>query len=121
MRDDSIHPVELKRLLESGARPVLLDVRQPEEVRAASIDGAVCIPMPEIAARGRELNPAAPTVVFCHLGVRSAHVAAHLRRTGFKDVRNLAGGIDAWSTLVDPKVPRYHYDGRRVQIVPSRV
>lgn len=113
-----MQPQELKSLLDSGRRPVLLDVRQPEEIQAASISGSVCIPMNEVAWRLDELDPKAEIVVFCHHGVRSQQVAQLLQMRGFKDVKNLAGGIDAWSVAVDSKVPRYEYDGRRVRVLP---
>ncbi len=116
---DAIKPADLKAVLDRGEKPVLLDVRQPEEVQAASIGGAVCIPMGEIPYRLDELNPKAPTVVFCHHGIRSANVADFLEKRGFKDVKNLAGGIDAWSLAADPSVPRYDYDGRRVRVHPA--
>jgi sulfur-carrier protein adenylyltransferase/sulfurtransferase len=120
MDNMTIQPDELKALLDRGSAPVLLDVRQPEEIAAASIDGAVCIPMGEVPARIGELDGSKPTVVFCHHGVRSQHVAAHLRRAGFKDVKSLGGGIDAWSAVVDPGVPRYEFDGRSVRAHPAR-
>jgi len=120
MDNTTIQPDELKTLLDKGPAPILLDVRQPEEVAAASISGAVCIPMGEVPARIGELDSSKPTVVFCHHGVRSAHVAAHLRRAGFGDVKNLAGGIDAWAASVDPGVPRYEFDGRSVRVHPAR-
>ncbi len=88
--------------------PILLDVREPWEVEAASIPGAVCIPMSEITARAHtELDPDQPTVVLCHHGARSLSVAMWLRGQGFDHVQSLAGGIDQWSRTVDPSVPLY--------------
>lgn len=88
---------------------VLLDVREPTEVAAAAVDGAVLVPMGEVAARLQELDEHADrkVVVMCHRGQRSLQVAAFLRRHGFEDVWSLAGGIDAWSLGVDERVPRY--------------
>jgi rhodanese-related sulfurtransferase len=54
-----------------------------------------------------ELDPVQPILCICHHGVRSAQVVAFLERAGHDSVYNLAGGIDAWSTQVDPGVPRY--------------
>ncbi len=54
-----------------------------------------------------ELDAARPVVCICHHGVRSAQVVAFLQRQGYPQVYNLAGGVDAWSTQVDPAVPRY--------------
>ena len=65
------------------------------------------VPMGELAGRLGELDPAQPVVCVCHHGARSAQVVAFLERLGFESVYNLAGGIDAWSQDVDPKVARY--------------
>ena len=86
---------------------VLLDCREPEELALARIDGAMHIPMGDIPARLQSLDPAKEYVVFCHHGVRSASVVAFLRQQEFERVRNMTGGIDAWSREVDPTVPHY--------------
>ena len=85
----------------------LLDVREPHEVAFVSLPDSLQIPMREIPARLGELDPSRPIVVMCHSGVRSGHVAAFLIANGFEQVFNLDGGIDAWSTDVDPSLPRY--------------
>jgi len=86
---------------------VLLDVREHDEVATASVAGARHIPMREIPARLAELDREAPLVVMCHSGGRSRRVAEYLQGNGFENVFNLRGGIDAWSTEIDPQVPRY--------------
>lgn len=101
-----IAPADLKQRLERGERPLIVDVREPWEVAAASLPGAVNIPMGEIPSRLAELDPDRETIVLCHHGIRSAQVAMYLARNGFERVINLSGGIDAWSA-VDPSVPRY--------------
>ncbi|GGI46157.1 adenylyltransferase/sulfurtransferase [Agromyces flavus] len=93
--------------LASGTRPVLLDVREPWEADLAAIPGSTLIPLHELGGRAGELDPAASVVVYCHLGVRSRLAAEHLASIGFARVRNLAGGIDAWSRDVDASVERY--------------
>lgn len=93
--------------LASGAPPVLLDVREPWEADLVAIPGSTLIPLHEIGGRTGELDPAASVVVYCHLGVRSRLAAEHLVASGFVDVRNLAGGIDAWSRTVDESAVRY--------------
>jgi molybdopterin/thiamine biosynthesis adenylyltransferase/rhodanese-related sulfurtransferase len=93
--------------LASDTRPVLLDVREPWEADLAAIAGSTLIPLHELGRRASELDPAASVVVYCHLGVRSRLAAEHLASIGFVDVRNLAGGIDAWSRDVDASVERY--------------
>ena len=63
--------------------------------------------MREIPARLAELDPETPTVVVCHHGTRSMHVAMFLERQGFSSVINLTGGVDAWARTVDPAMPVY--------------
>src|SRR5262245_13748081 len=102
-----ITPQELKKRLDAGSGPVLLDVRQDWETKLCRLPNAVHIPIEEIELRVEELNPDDPIVVYCHAGVRSAAVAEFLRSLGFKDVRNLAGGLDLWARTVDPTMRRY--------------
>lgn len=105
--DWNISAVELKARLDRGERPILLDVREPWEHQLARIDGSLLIPLREIAARKGEIDPEAEIVILCHHGVRSMAALHYLRQQGFVRLRNLAGGIDAWSLLADPSVPRY--------------
>jgi len=97
--------------LEAGARPIVLDVREPWEVQTASLtlDGAptVCIPMNEVPGRLAELAALQPVLSLCHHGMRSLQVALFLERQGFRRVFNITGGIDAWSRQVDASVPLY--------------
>jgi rhodanese-related sulfurtransferase len=102
-----IAPAELKRRVDQGERPLILDVREAGEIAIAAFPGAVHIPMGEITSRLAELDPDRETVVVCHHGIRSAQVAMYLARMGFEHISNLSGGIDAWSVNVDPTVPRY--------------
>jgi rhodanese-related sulfurtransferase len=104
---DVIEPRALKERVEGGEKILILDVREPFEIELAPFPGATHIPMGDIPARIRELDPARETVVVCHHGVRSAHVATYLARSGFARVLNLTGGIDAWSCEADPATPRY--------------
>lgn len=89
------------------APPLLLDVREREELALARIPGALHIPMGDIAVRLSEIPDDREVVVFCHHGKRSYSVASWLKRAGFARVRSLRGGIDAWSCDVDPSIPRY--------------
>jgi rhodanese-related sulfurtransferase len=102
-----ISPQDLKARLERKEAPLLLDVRQDWETKLCRLPNAVHIPIEEIELRVEELNPEDPIVVYCHAGVRSAAVAEFLRSLGFKDVRNLAGGVDLWARTVDPTMRRY--------------
>ena len=100
-------PRELKARLDAGRPPVLLDVRQDWETRLCRLENAIHIPIEEIELRSEELASDAEIVVYCHQGVRSAAVAEYLRSLGFGDVKNLAGGLDAWARTVDPTMRRY--------------
>ena len=98
---------ELNRRHEAGDDVVLLDVREPDEIQTASIPWATVISMREIPARMNEIPRDKPLVVMCHHGGRSERVAQFLEANGYENAINLTGGIDAWSTSIDPAVPRY--------------
>ena len=104
---DQITSQELKTRLDRNDRPFLLDVRQDWETRLCRLENAVHIPIEEIEVRTEELNPEDEIVVYCHQGVRSAAVAEYLRQLGFKNVKNLAGGLYDWARTVDPSMRRY--------------
>jgi adenylyltransferase/sulfurtransferase len=97
---------ETRERLEKG-EIVLVDVREPMEWRIARIEGAKHIPMAQVPQRVHELSTADEIVVHCKSGERSARVVNFLRELGFRKVKNMAGGIDAWAERVDPSVPRY--------------
>lgn len=103
----NITPEALKAKLDRGEKIVLVDVREPWEVAINRLNDAVVIPMDELGRRYSELNPDAEIVVYCHVGGRSLKATRFLKDRQFKNVKNLAGGIEAWSLKVDPKVPRY--------------
>jgi rhodanese-related sulfurtransferase len=98
---------ELAQWRASGKDFVLLDVREPFELSAASLADAVHIPMRQIPARLHELDRNAQIAVLCHHGGRSAHVARFLAAQGFPNVHNIAGGIDAYAKRIDRSLPRY--------------
>ena len=104
-----IHPTAVKAKLDAGEPLLLVDVRQPEEYAICRIAGGVLIPLGELAGRAGEVNPpaGATVVVYCHHGMRSLSGAEVLTQAGVPNVVSLAGGIEAWSVLVDPTVPRY--------------
>lgn len=103
-----ITPRELKaRLEQPGAKPVVVDVRQPWEMNVCALPGAIPIPMSTIPARMNELDPSQEIVLMCHHGVRSMQVALFLQRQGFRKLYNLHGGIDAWAREVDPGMAKY--------------
>jgi len=98
---------QLQRLQEQGRRPLLLDVRTPREWQICRLEGAELLPLYELTSRWRELDADQEIIVYCHHGHRSARAVDFLRRGGMKNVRNLTGGIDAWSREIDPSVPLY--------------
>lgn len=97
----------LKSWLDEGRELTLVDVREPHEHELCQIPGNLLIPLRQIPERAEELDPKALTVVHCHHGARSAQAVMYLRQQGFEQVTNLGGGIDAWSAVIDPSVPRY--------------
>ena len=105
---EQITPTELKKRMDTGDDIQLIDVRQPDEYAFASIEGAKLIPLGEVVGRMDEIDPSKETVVHCKAGGRSAKAITALKNAGFTgDLKNLAGGITAWSNEVDPKVPKY--------------
>jgi hydroxyacylglutathione hydrolase len=106
MKSIQITAAQLKEKLDGGEKPFLLDVREPSEYRVAHLT-ATLIPMGEIPKRYTELDANREIVVYCHHGNRSQRVVEFLYEKGFTNVKNLVGGIDSWSTNVDPSVPRY--------------
>jgi adenylyltransferase/sulfurtransferase len=98
---------ELKRKMDAHESITLLDVREPWEYEIAQIAGARLIPLGELEERLAEVPRGGMLVVQCHSGMRSEHGARLLRQAGFENVYNLEGGIEAWSSEVDPAVPRY--------------
>lgn len=103
-----LSPKAARELLEQrGAEGVLLDIREPWELAEAQVAGSLNIPMGELPARLAELNSAHTYVVICHHGNRSQVVATYMTSHGFPRVMNLAGGIEAWATDLDPQLPRY--------------
>lgn len=105
--DFEIQPEDVKVQLDSDARPVLLDVREPWELEVARIEGSKNIPMGDVPMRVQELDPEEHIVVVCHHGVRSLNVTSWLRQQGFEKVQSMRGGIDRWSREVDASVPTY--------------
>ncbi len=102
-----IDPVEVKRKMDSGDTFLLLDVREPHEYQIAKISGSMLIPLGQLPARLNELDKNAEIVAHCKMGGRSQQAVDLLKQQGFTNVRNMTGGINAWSDKVDPTVPKY--------------
>jgi rhodanese-related sulfurtransferase len=102
-----LSPTELKDKIQQNDKLFLLDVREPEEFQYAKIAKSVLIPLNQIPQRLGELDRDQEIVVICHHGMRSQQAAAYLVKSGFKNITNLTGGIDAWSCICDSSVARY--------------
>jgi sulfur-carrier protein adenylyltransferase/sulfurtransferase len=102
-----MQPRELKERLDRGEPIVIVDVREPQEYQINRIEGSRLIPLGELPQRFEELDQNAAIVMQCKSGVRSAKATGFLRSIGFKNVRNLAGGILGWIDQVDPSQPKY--------------
>lgn len=98
---------ELKAKMDRKEKFTLIDVREPNEFEINKIPGAKLIPLGSLPERVSELDSADEIIVHCHFGGRSAKACELLQKIGYKKVKNLAGGIDAWSQDVDPSVPKY--------------
>ena len=87
--------------------PLLLDVREPWEYELCHLAGSLHMPMHLVPTRSGELDAEREIVVICHHGARSFQVGMFLESRGFAAIHNLTGGLDAWSTEVDPGMRRY--------------
>jgi adenylyltransferase/sulfurtransferase len=107
--DDSleISVEDFNELRTKNGKIVVLDVREPHEYQICNLEGAKLIPLGELPERVNELDTADDIIVHCHSGGRSLQATRFLRNMGFKKVKNLKGGIDAWAEKYDPDMPRY--------------
>lgn len=100
-----------QRLSTGESNLQLIDVREPQELALAAIQGFVNLPLSEFEQWANQIhtlfNHAAETFVICHHGIRSAQMCEWLLNQGFTNVKNIAGGIDAYSIVVDSSIPRY--------------
>jgi adenylyltransferase/sulfurtransferase len=103
----AISPKELKKSLDNGDKLVLVDVREEWEYSLAKLDSSILIPLGTLPQSLGQLNRDSEIIAICHHGMRSADATNFLLQQGFQKVKNLVGGIDAWSTQVDGNVPRY--------------
>ena len=103
----SIKVEQLAQLQAEADKVVLLDVRDPWEFEICRLTGSVNVPMNEIPQRLNELDAQARTIVICHFGMRSLETGAYLEASGFSDIINLEGGLDAWAERIDEDMPRY--------------
>src|ERR1700674_4517902 len=102
-----ISPAEVKSRMDRGEKLVLVDVREPWEYELCRIEGAKLVPLGSLAANVNGLLGVDEIICYCHHGMRSLDAAAWLRFQGIEKAKSLSGGIERWSTDVDPHVPRY--------------
>jgi adenylyltransferase/sulfurtransferase len=98
---------ELAELLKGDNPPHLIDVREPHELQITALEGADLYPLGQLAARLSELDTAEELVLFCKGGTRSTRALELLVGAGFRKVKNLKGGINAWAEEIDPSMPIY--------------
>ena len=100
VRSSRLTADQLASVMSSRPDVVVIDVRNPGEVSATgAVPGALEVPLPRLLDRIADLDPEAPTVVYCAGGYRSTIAASVLSAAGFTDVSDLVGGYDAWASV----------------------
>lgn len=98
-------------LADAPAGVQLIDVREPQELALAAIAGFENLPLSQFQTWGDTIHSRfdaeRETIVMCHHGMRSAQMCQWLSGQGFTQLKNVSGGIDAYSIRIDPTVPRY--------------
>lgn len=107
MSEIEITPKDLQVLFKSGSQLTLIDVREPDEHALCRITGSRLIPLNDLSAHVHELDKTQLIVLHCHHGVRSMRALQFLKAQGFTNLKNLAGGIDAWAEECEPEMTRY--------------
>ena len=102
-----VDPVTVKAKFDAGDKFTLIDVRETHEYQICHIPGSRLIPLGDLPNQLATLDPGAEYIMQCKSGMRSGKATDLLRQAGFKNVRNMKGGILAWSDTVDPSVPKY--------------
>ena len=97
---------DLKKLLDTKASVMILDVRNSDEYAICNLGGHL-LPLSELPTRLHELNPEQQIIIHCHAGGRSRRATEFLIKEGFKNVANLKGGITAWANEIDPTMAKY--------------
>jgi rhodanese-related sulfurtransferase len=107
MDDLQISVQDLNARLARGEKILLVDVREPQEYNLCRLPGATLIPLGSLPASLNTLLDADEVVLYCHHGMRSLDAAVWLRQQGVESAKSMAGGIERWSTEIDPSMPRY--------------
>lgn len=99
------------RMAQSQSAIQLIDVREPEELEIARVEGFTNLPLSQFADWSEKIqvqfDPDVETIVLCHHGMRSAQMCQWLHNQGFTQVKNVVGGIEEYAAVVDPTIPRY--------------
>ncbi|MDR9403450.1 MAG: rhodanese-like domain-containing protein [Halothece sp. Uz-M2-17] len=107
----SVEELALALETKGSDRIQLIDVREPQEVETAAISGFTNLPLSQYEQWAPQIHqhfdPEKETLVMCHHGVRSAQMCYWLNQQGFSNVKNIIGGIDAYSLAIDSSIPRY--------------
>ena len=98
---------ELKARMDRGEELTVIDVREPHEYAIARIPGTKLIPLNQVEERAGEFDKNEEIILQCRSGKRSADALNRLKAKGFLKLKNLVGGLSAWSDEIDPSVPKY--------------
>jgi rhodanese-related sulfurtransferase len=105
---DEVTVQDMKQALEDpGLGIKVVDVREPDEYEIARVNGVPLLPLSQIESRFTELDPNQQYYLHCKAGVRSLKALTFLRERGFKYLKSVKGGINAWADEIDPAVPKY--------------
>ncbi len=105
---DEVTVQDMKKALDDPKLGIkVIDVREPFEYEIAKIEGVPLLPLSQLQNRFTELDPNTQYYLLCKVGARSHSAAEFLREQGFKYVKNIKGGTNAWAEEIDRKFPRY--------------
>jgi adenylyltransferase/sulfurtransferase len=108
MNPDEVTVQEMKQALENPALNIkVVDVREQDEYEFVNVKGTTLLPLSQLQERFTELDPNQQFYLHCKAGVRSLKALTFLRQRGFKYLKSVKGGINAWSDEIDPNMPRY--------------
>ena len=105
---DEVTVQDMKKALDDPKLGIkVVDVREPDEYEIAKVQGVPLLPLSELPDRFTELDPNQLYYLHCKVGMRSLQALNFLRQRGFKYVKSVKGGINAWSDEIDSNVPKY--------------
>jgi|SRR3990167_3528274 len=118
MNNFSLNIYELKALLDNKADIVIVDIREPDEYVLGKINNALLIPILDIRSCLSQISKLKSVIVYCHTGTRSIEIVFHLQWLGLVQVKDLEGGIDAWSRNIDTNIPTYERNPQKtIQLI----